>query len=206
MTENKKIVAVHKSRKVLLDILTTRGYNTEDYKGFSVSEIHALFVNNQLDILLNDPAGKKVYIKYYLDKTIRPANVHDFIDDLFNIEQVLSKNDDLIIIIKDEPNDPLQKLQCSIYEHDDIFVTIINIDRLQFNILNHVLVPKHTILNAEQTNELKQKYNIIDNRNIPGISRFDPVAQVMGIRPKEIFEIERSSKTAITSKYYRICS
>jgi len=206
MTENKKIVSVYKSRNVLLDILTTRGYNTEEYKGFSVSEIHALFVNNQLDILLNDPAGKKVYIKYYLDKTIRPANVHDFIDDLFNIEQVLSKNDDLIIIIKDEPNDPLQKLQSSIYEHDNIFVTIINIDRLQFNILNHVLVPKHSILNTEQTNELKQKYNIIDNHNIPGISRFDPVSQVMGIRPKEIFEIERSSKTAITSKYYRICS
>jgi len=206
MTENKKIIAVHKSREILLDILTSRGYYTEEYKGFSINEMHALFINNQLDILLNHISGKKIYIKYYLDKTIRPANIHDCIDDLFNIEQVLSKNDDLIIIIKDEPNDPLQKLQASIYEHDNIFVSIINIDRLQFNILNHVLVPKHTILNNEQVNDLKQKYNIIDNSNIPGISRFDPVAQVMGIRPKEIFEIERSSKTAITSKYYRICS
>ena len=209
MTENRKILAVHKSREVMLDILTLRGYETEEYTGFSVSEIHALFVNKQLDILLNnkkDGTGKNVYIKYYLDKTIRVSNIHDLIEDLFNIEQILTTDDDLIIIIKDEPNDTLQKLQSSIFEHDKIFVNIINIDRLQFNILNHTLVPKHTVLNNKEAIEIKEKYNIIDDDNIPGISRFDPVAQVMCIRPGKLCEIERSSKTSITSKYYRICS
>jgi len=207
MTENRQILEVHKSREVILDILTRRGYKTDEYIGFSINEIHALLTNKQLDILLNNEVlDKKVYIKYYIDKTIRPANIHDFIDDLFNIEQILSKKDDLIIIIKDEPNDPLQKLQSSIYEHDGIYLTIINIDRLQFNLLDHCLVPKHTILNAEEVSVIKEKYNIIENSNVPGISRFDPVSQVMGIRPGEMFEIERSSKTAITNKFYRICS
>ena len=217
MTENKKIIAVHKSREVILDILTRRGYKTEEYTGFSISEIHALFVNKQLDLLLSikgnsDVEGdnvegvKKVYVKYYLDKTIRPANIHDFIDDLFNIEQIISKKDDLIIIIKDEPNDTLQKLQSSVYEHDGIFITIININRLQYNILDHSLVPKHIVLTDKETSLVKEKYNVVSNRNFPEISRFDPVSQVMGIRPGELFEIERSSKTAITSKFYRICS
>ena len=207
MTENRQILEVHKSREVILDILTRRGYKTDEYIGFSINEIHALLTNKQLDILLNNEVlDKKVYIKYYIDKTIRPANIHDFIDDLFNIEQILSKKDDLIIIIKDEPNDPLQKLQSSIYEHDGIYLTIINIDRLQFNLLDHCLVPKHTILNAEEVSVIKDRYNIIENSNVPGISRFDPVSQVMGIRPGEMFEIERSSKTAITNKFYRICS
>lgn len=207
MTENKKILEVHKSREILLNILTRRGYETEDYIGFSVNEIHALVINNQLDILLNKSnSNQKIYIKYYLDKTIRPSNIHDFIEDLFNIEQILSKNDELIIIIKDEPNDPLHNLVSSIYEHDKIFVTIINIDRLQFNILDHVLVPKHKILSDKESEVIKEKYNILENNNIPGISRFDPVSQIMGIRPGEMFEIERSSKTAITSKFYRICS
>ena len=209
MAENKKILAVHKSREVLLDILTVRGFNTEDYKGFSISEIHALLVNKQLDILLKsgeNDSGKKVYIKFYLEKTLRPSNVHDFIDDLFNIEQILSKEDDLVIIIKDQPNDTLEKLQSSIYEHDGIFVTIINIDRLQFNILNHSLVPKHRTLSDTEMEEIKNKYNVTDNSNFPEISRFDPVSQVMGIRPGQLFEIERPSKTAITGKFYRICS
>ena len=112
----------------------------------------------------------------------------------------------MFIIIKDEPNDTLLKLQASIYEHEKIFVNIINIDRLQFNILDHVLVPKHRILTTEESNEIKQRYNITDNNMFPEISRFDPVSQVMGIRPTQIFEIERSSKTAITNKFYRICS
>jgi len=209
MSENKKIIAVHKSREILLDILTRRGYDTAEYTNFNINEIHALVVNKQLDILLNynkDNIDKKIYIKYYLDKTIRPSNIHDFIDDIFNIEQILTKKDDLFIIIKDEPNDTLLKLQTSIYAHEKIFVNIINIDRLQFNILDHILVPKHRILTTEEANQIKKKYNITDNNMFPEISRFDPVSQVMGIRPTELFEIERSSKTAITNKFYRICS
>ena len=208
MAENKNILAVHKSREVILDILTSRGFDTEQYKGFSVNEIHALFGSNQLDMLLkNNDTNKKVYIKYHnLEKTIRPANVHDIVDALFTVEQVLSPADELIIIIKDEPNDTLQKLQRSILAHDKLFITIINIARLQFNILNHTLVPKHTVLNDTQILAIKKKYNIINNNNFPSISRFDPVSQVLGIRPGQLFEIERSSKTAITNKYYRICS
>lgn len=205
MADNTKVLAIHKSREILLNILKRREFNTDDYSGFSISEIHVLFINKQLDILLTNNEGKKLYIKYYLDKTIRPANVHDIIEDLYNIEQILTPKDDLIIIIKDEPNDTLQKLQHSIYEHDNIFITVINIERLQFNILNHSLVPNHRVLSHDESQLVKQRYNIVDDSNIPGISRFDPVSQVLGIRPGELFEIERSSKTAITAKFYRIC-
>lgn len=208
MTENKNNLAVYKSRTVILDILADRGFNTEEYKGFSINEIYSLYINDQLDLLLtNKETNKKVYIKYFnLDKTIRPTNIHEIIDDLFTIEQILSPSDDLIIIMKDQPNDTLQKLQRSIFEHDKIFITIINIERLQFNILKHAIVPYHRVLTEEETDKIRERYNIISDNNFPTISRFDPVAQVIGIRPGEVCEIERSSKTAITSKYYRICS
>jgi len=208
MAENRSIIAVHKSREVILDILTDRGFVTDEYKGFSVSEIHNLVQNSQLDMLVENTEGnKKVYIKYYnLDKTLRPANVHEIIESLFTVEQILTPKDDLIIIIKDEPNDTLQKLLRTYYEHDKIFITLINIDRLQFNILNHSLVPKHTLLSAESTEKIKKRYNIVVDKNFPTISRFDPVSLVMGIRPGQLFEISRSSKTAISSNFYRICS
>ena len=67
-------------------------------------------------------------------------------------------------------------------------------------------MPKHIVLTEEGATLIKEKYNVVSNSNFPGISRFDPVSQVMGIRPGELFEIERSSKTAITTKFYRICS
>jgi DNA-directed RNA polymerase subunit H (RpoH/RPB5) len=208
MAENRIIIAVHKSREVLLDILTERGFVTDEYKGFSVSEIHNLVQNSQLDMLVENTEGdKKLYIKYYnLDKTLRPANVHEIVESLFTVEQILSAKDDLIIIVKDEPNDTLQKLLRTYYTHDGIFITLINIDRLQFNILNHSLVPKHKLLTAEATQKIRKQYHIISDKNFPTISRFDPVALVLGIRPGELFEITRSSKTAISSKFYRICS
>ena len=74
-----------------------------------------------------------------------------------------------------------------------------------FNILNHVLVPPHNILNDEEIAVIKKKYNVMDDSQLPGISRFDAVAMAIGIRPGQICEIIRPSKTSVTSKYYRIC-
>lgn len=208
MAENRNNLAVHKSRQVLLEILKIRGFDISDYEGFSINEIYALYTNDQLDLLLTHKnTEQKVYIKYYnLNKSVRPNNVHEIIEDLFNIEQILSQNDELIIVIKDEPNDTIQKLQRYIFEHDNIFVTIINIERLQYNILKHTLVPEHRVLSKEETDKVKNIHNIIDDSSFPTISRFDPVAQVLGIRPGQVCEINRPSKTAITSKFYRICS
>ena len=207
MSENKSVLAIQKSRNVILDILSTRGFNTDDYKGFSLTEIHALYLNKQLDILIENPNSiKKIYIKYYLDKTISPLKIHELIDDIYHIEEIIKPDDELIIIIKSEPNDTLKKIQTSVFEHDNIYINIMNIDRLQFNILNHTYVPKHKVMTNEESEIIKNTYNITDDKELPIISRFDPVAQAIGIKPGEICEITRSSKTAITSKYYRICS
>jgi len=209
MSENQIIISVFKSRNNILDILNSRGYNTENYSGFSINEINSLVSNNLLDMIVtNEITNKKVYIKYFnMDKSIRPNNVHEIIESLFNIEQILNTSDELIIITKDEPNDTLQKLLRSLYEHDNIYINVINIHRLQFNILEHSLVPKHTLISdPKEIQIIKDKYNIVNNSEFPTISRFDPVSQVLGIRPGELFEIIRSSKTAIISKFYRICS
>ena len=69
-----------------------------------------------------------------------------------------------------------------------IFDNIININRLQFNILNHSMVPKHRLLDNEEKEQIIAKYNILDD-NFPPISRYDPVAQVIGLRPGEYCEI-----------------
>ena len=166
-----------------------------------------MYQHKQLDMLLtNESQTKKIYIKYNLTKPLRPNIIYEFIEDLYNLENILTLNDDLIIIIKDEPNDTLIKLLKDIWEQDNIFITIINIKRLQFNILNHSLVPPHTILDEKETIEFKKKYNITNDKQIPDISRFGPVSQVIGIRPGQICKIERNSKTAINTQYFRICS
>ena len=73
---------------------------------------------NQLDMLLEDSDGKRVYIKYHLGKNIRQNHIDEIIDDLFNIEKTLEK-DSVIIIIKDIPNDTINGLIKSIWENEE---------------------------------------------------------------------------------------
>jgi DNA-directed RNA polymerase subunit H len=127
------------------------------------------------------------------------------IDDLFILTETLKKTDTLFIIIKDDPNETLVNELKHIWESEGIFIVVENIKRLQFNILNHTLVPPHSVLIDSEVNEVMKRYNITDKSQFPDISRFDPVARVIGLRPGQVCKIIRSSKTAIEANYYRIC-
>jgi DNA-directed RNA polymerase subunit H (RpoH/RPB5) len=199
------ISAIYNSRKILIELLAKQNYNTSEYENFSINEVNAMSSKKQLDMLLekNNKQGK-IYINYYLGKTIKQQNIQEMIDDLFNLEEILTKKDILYIIVKDDINETLSNLLKHIWEQDGIFIVIQSLKRLQFNILNHSLVPPHRILNEKEVEELKIKYTS-DVNLLPEISRFDPVSQVIFIRPGEICEIKRPSKTAIESLYYRIC-
>jgi DNA-directed RNA polymerase subunit H (RpoH/RPB5) len=206
------ISTVYTSRNTILDLMGKQGYNIEDYGNFSVNEVNSMKQNNQLDMLLEkkeeNPVTKrknKIYIRYYLGKTIRPSNLQEMIDDLFNLEEILKKDDTLFIIIKDEINETLTNELKHIWESDGIFIVIENIKRLQFNILDHELVPEHTIVPESEVVNIMKKYNITDKIQFPDISRFDPVSRAIGLRPGQLCHIVRPSKTAIEADYYRIC-
>ena len=203
---NSTIINIYNSRKNLLEILEERGFSIANYSNFSITDVGILTENNQLDMLLENASTKqKIYVKYYVTKLIKPQNIYDIVEDLFHLESILEKKDDLMIIIKDEPNDTLLENIKDIWVTDKIYISLVNIKRLQFNILKHILVPKHTILNENETELFMKKYNILDNTQIPDISYFSPVAIVIGLRPNNIVKIERSSRTSIKSDFYRIC-
>ena len=206
------VSTVYKSRKTILDLMKKQNYNVEEYENFRVNEVNTMLQNKQLDMLLEktdeDPNTKrknKIYIRYYLAKTLRPQNIQEMIDDLFNLEEILTKDDTLMVVTKDDLNETITNLLKHIWEQDGILIVVQSIKRLQFNILDHVLVPPHRVLSKDEVDTVKTKYNIMDDAQFPDISRFDPVAQIIGIRPGQVCEIIRPSKTAISAYYYRIC-
>ena len=206
------ISTIYTSRKTILDLMKKQGYNVDDYTNFSINEVNSMKQNNQLDMLLEkiteDPVTRrknKIYIRYYLAKKMSPANVNEMIDDLFTSDETLTKDDTLFIIIKDEINETMTNELKHIWEKDKTFVVIESIKRLQFNILNHSLVPEHRVIQETEVKSVMQKYNITDVSQFPDISRFDPVARVIGLRPGQVCHIIRPSKIAVTSDYYRIC-
>jgi DNA-directed RNA polymerase subunit H len=205
------ISKIHTSRNILLDILKKRGFDVDDWNDFSVSEIQTLYNNKQLDILVTHKTlDKKIFVKYHLRSRIGHSHVYEYIDDLFELEDaagdtILKDSDELIIISKDKINATTKTLIEEIYTKDKKFVNIYNFNDYLFNILNHTRVPKHIILNAEEKNDVKKRFNIVKDSEFPEISRFDPVAQAIGLRPTELCKIIRSSPSAIKTEYYRLC-
>ena len=95
---------IYKSRKNLLNILEKRGFDISDYNNFGINEIQAMYANKQLDMLLTEKnENKKIYVKYHVTSKngnstfpkLRDSHINDYIDDLFNLEEILDKYDEL---------------------------------------------------------------------------------------------------------------
>ncbi len=206
------ISQVYQSRLTLIQLMKFQGFNTTDHEGASVNEVNTMKNNNQLDMIMEkndeDPKTKtkeKVYIKYYLAKALRPDNLQQFVDQLYNTEEVLNRNDNLYIVVKDKVNDTLRAELKDIWAKTKICIIIVPLNRLLFNILEHVYVPPHRIMKEDEVIAIRRKYNIMSDEQFPELSRFDPVAQAIGIRPGQVCEIMRPSKTGVSAPYYRMC-
>lgn len=201
------ILSIYKSRNTILELMKTQGFDITEYDKFSINEIDAMYVNSQLDMLVTrEQDNRKTYIKYYLEeKQIRRENLDQIIEDLYVIENVLEKTDSVIIISNDEPNETILAKLVYLYDRDGIFVNIINIQRLQFNILNHRLVPPISIVDEKEVPELMKRLNLKSLSQLPEISRFDPQAMAIGLRPKQVCLIKRNSSTALEYNFYRVC-
>lgn len=202
-----RIITIYRSRNTILDQLESLGYNVKDYSQFSINEIDAMYTNDQLDMLLTrEKDGAKIYVKYALNlKQLRKDNLDQIIEDLYDVEGILEKKDTLVVITNEDPNDTIiQKLKY-LYDHSHIFLVIRSIKRLQFNILDHDLVPVAEILSKEEIEELKVRYNVATVDKFPEISRFDPHALALCLCPGQVIEISRQSNTAMHYKHYRVC-
>jgi DNA-directed RNA polymerase subunit H (RpoH/RPB5) len=213
MASSNKVLRIYKSRKTILDLLEIyQDYDVSEYKEFSINEIDSMISNDQLDMLVKRKSEnvtekeQKTYVKYYLQsKQIRPQTLDDIIEDLYLVETILTKDDTLIIIIEDEPNDTIIAKLNYLYNTSGIFIVIHNIKRLQFNILEHKLVPNMSILSKKEVEELMQKYNLKSVNQLPEIGRFDPQALALSMRPGDVCQINRDSVTSIEYDYYRVC-
>ena len=201
---NPLISKIHKSRNIILNILKTRGFDVDDWTGFSINEIQTLYNNKQLDILV-ESSNKKIYVKYHLATRLGYSHIYEYIDDLFDVEEILKDNDELIIITKDKINQTTKNIVEEIFIKDKKFINIYNLHDYLFNILEHKMVPQHIILSEDDKNKTKIRYNILEDSQFPEISRHDPVAKAIGLRPGELCKIIRSSPTAVETEYYRLC-
>lgn len=199
------------------------------------ADVENMYKDNELDMLVTkkqeqyettanvegkDGGGKgngkgkvcSTYVHYHTHQPLKEKQlqyiVHDLfeeIDELTGVPMLLKETDTLIVLKNmGKPNDAMIRILNHLWEREGVFVIIMSLQYLQFNVLDHMLVPEHTVISEEEVAALRAKYKFTDEQ-CPVISRFDPVAQQIGIRPGQICRIVRPSKTAVQSISYRIC-
>ena len=202
-TNNELLQLVYKSRTNILNYAKQLQFNSKEYDNFNMNEINHMIKTENLDMELNNE--KMLYIKYHILKALRVQYIEEIIDDLYNIEEKLNDTSILILIAKDKINDTIKNYLSKLYVDRNIYIIHFSLAELQFNVLDHCLVPKHSILSKADAKAFKEKYNITNINQVPEISRYDAAGKCIFIKPGDIVKIERSSKNAIISEYFRHC-
>ncbi len=70
-------------------------------------------------------------------------------------------------------------------------------------VINHILVPKHSILNEKEIKQLLEKYNI-SLKQLPFILEGDVAIQDLDAEPGDVIKIVRKSPTDKISVFYRL--
>lgn len=203
MAQSLKTNQYYNARVVLLDQLKKQGYDVSRYESFGINEVHSMIQTSTLDMLL-ESEKQKVYVNYFHGKLFKLKDIRETMNELA-AEQLISKKDNIIFVTHEEGNDTIKENVKQIWEEEGFFIILLCIKKLQFNVLDHVLVPHHEIISDADVKNIMEKYKMKDISLFPEISRFDPVALSIGMRPGEICRILRPSKTSVVSYYYRLC-
>lgn len=203
---------LYKSRTNLIYYLSEMGYDCSSYEYFSMEELDVIQKNNQLDFMVVK-GDEKCFVKYMTEdantknpaNSVKKLNISNIIDSMFTQEGMLTEKDTLVLITNDYSVDSIHKALKNIWELKQIYVVLFDLKQLQLNVLKHRLVPKHVKLSPTEKTELYQNLNIEEDRQLPEISRFDPVAKTLFLRPGEVCRITRYDKISYTNEFYRVC-
>jgi DNA-directed RNA polymerase subunit H (RpoH/RPB5) len=203
------IKQVYKSRQHMIEYLKAMDFDCSDYENFSIEEVEVMKNHNQLNFKV-EKGDESCYVMYKLElnlkqNLVKKNNIETFINEIFEENININENDALVIITTEYAQDSVHKVIKNIWENEKKYVVIMSLANLQFNILKHTFVPKHIKLNEEEKAEFYKKYNILDDSQIPEISRFDPVAKIIFLRPGDVCKIIRYDKISYTNEFYRIC-
>jgi DNA-directed RNA polymerase subunit H (RpoH/RPB5) len=101
-------------------------------------------------------------------------------------------------LVSDAPLTPQAKKMVA--EHGIRYLSMKNV---LIDILQHDLVPKHTILSTEEKEDLFNELKI-EASQLPKVRRTDPIIKLLNGKPGDVVRIQRQSPTAGVSIYYRL--
>jgi DNA-directed RNA polymerase subunit H (RpoH/RPB5) len=144
--------------------------------------------------------------------TTHATNTFAQIDEEWKLERMNAKTDSLTVVLvlhkkmtsfakkyltqacEERQNADRKTLHLSVFFEVELVV----------NIMEHEMVPRHTLLSKKEKKALLARYKVTEEQ-LPRILYTDPVAKYLGVKRGEVLEIARDSETAGRYTTYRIC-
>lgn len=199
------------SRKIILEMLSFRNVDVENYSNFSQEELDIMYKANPkltyeinpIDMVFSE---SNYTVKYVLQPKLRTKDVMKLVEDMIE-ENYLEEGGTLILVVRDsmKTEETLENFFESILKKHSIYVQMFDINKLLYNVTEHALVPKHEIVSNEEKNELMTKYNLETEDQLPLIKKNDPVAKYLGMKVGNVCKITTYSETHGIYTKYRLC-
>ena len=199
------------SRKIILEMLSSRNVDVENYSNFSQEELDIMYKANPKPTFEINPLDMvflehKHTVKYVLQPKLRTKDVMKLVEDMIE-ENYLEEGSTLILIVRAtmKTEETIENFFESILKKHTIYVQMFDINKLLYNVTEHALVPKHEIVSNEEKKELITKYNLESEDQLPLIKKNDPVAKYLGMKVGDVCKITTYSETHGIYTKYRLC-
>jgi len=177
-------------RNVILNMLKIRKYKIDNDEDF-ISSDEEVFLTHKID---NENC--KIYVFFpKITTKVGVFTIRQYIKEMQqnNIEQS-------IIVVKDSITAFAKQV---FVEAKPLIIEYFKENELLVDKLNHILVPKHELLEDAEKKELLKIYKIKDIQ-LPKILNSDPISRYFGAKKGQVFKITRASESSGEYIYYRI--
>lgn len=200
-----------RSRKTILEMLKSRGYNVQPYLKLDGVELLKLATGSpeaiKMELEHTEDSERKAIVKYSFTRIKQSLGkeIGQFVEPDSDNYIDVSKTE-LIYILMEEVADTFHAAAMEAWLTHQLKIQFFWMPTLVVNPMTYVYQPKFRILPADEHENFMKKHYIRSKAQLPSI-RFhaDMVARYLGLVPKDIVEITRSSPASGEYILYRIC-
>lgn len=155
--------------------------------------LYEVQLDNPSEYYKNTDSSKKLLIKIINQKITGVSKSSIIGEFLFN-----NKDNPKIAIVQSVTSKIREQIS-----HDFQYAEVFLEKEMLINLVDHVSVPKHELLNEENTKKVLEEYGV-KKKEMPRIYVTDPVSKYFNAKIGQIFKITRPSETAGEAPYHRL--
>lgn len=176
---------------VILEMMTDRGDNVQHLTQANFKEVLQLdTMKPVIEVIINNTK-----IIYYTQPKPKWSDIKLFFEDKSPFETYI------LVVHENMTQNHMKSLTAL-----NLNIEVRTLASLQFNIMKHVLVPKHELIKSKaEIDDIMAKYKLKSKFQLPIILKTDPVAKWLGLKNGDIVKITRNSPTSGEYIMYRCC-